>query len=339
VQGMVQIYLPDIVTSNQGNVYLSITHIAYARFDTAFAVSPNNGLSYKIVLQDTARHLDEVLVIAKPIEKHGDTTSFNVSSFKTKTDESLEDLLKRMPGFSIDGSGNISYNGIPIEKILIEGDELSNNYKSISKNLTPEILSKIQLIEKYQNNPLLKDLIASNKQVINLVLKENAKLKPSGSLKLGLGIYDVYNADINVIGLKAKSKTLLLGSLNNIGKSQYDENGGNLQSFESNDTEIEAFRFQDAMTRQTTNQPSAFAIPNTSTLLSPRWHSNSARRSCSSKTTAPLKSIISTAKWAKFNHSVSKKSPCTFPKKKRPLMSRNLSGTTSVMSSMQAPVP
>jgi hypothetical protein len=267
VQGMVQIYLPDIVTSNQDTVYLSITHIAYARFDTAFAVSPNNGLSYKIVLQDTARHLDEVLVIAKPIEKHGDTTSFNVSSFKVQIDENLEDIIRRLPGFSIDGSGNISYNGIPIEKILIEGDELSNNYKSISKNLTPEILSKIQLIEKYQNNPLLKDLIASNKQVINLVLKENAKLKPSGSLKLGLGIYDVYNADINVIGLKAKSKTLLLGSLNNIGKSQYDENGGNLQSFESNDTEIEAFRFQDAMTRQTTNQPSAFAIPNTSTLF------------------------------------------------------------------------
>lgn len=205
--------------------------------------------------------------MAKPIEKNGDTTTFNVSSFKTKTDENLEDLLKRIPGFSIDGNGNISYNGIPIEKILIEGDELSNNYRSISKNLTPEILSKIQLIEKYQNNPLLKDLIASNKQVINLVLKEDAKLKPSGSAKAGLGIPNVYNADINLIGLKSKSKTLLLGSMNNIGRSQYDENGGNLQQFESQDIEIEDFRFQDAIAGQTTSQLSAFTIPNTSTLF------------------------------------------------------------------------
>lgn len=262
--------LLSLIRSNAAysdTINLSITHIAYARFDTTFLLSKKNELTYKVVLHDTARNLDEVLVIAKPIERKGDTTTFNVSSFKVQIDENLEDIIRRLPGFSIDGNGNISYNGVLIEKILIEGDELSNNYKSISKNLTPEILSKIQLIEKYQNNPLLKDLIASNKQVINLVLKENAKLKPSGSLKLGLGIPEVYNADINAIGLKAKSKTLLLGSMNNIGSSQYDVNGGTLQSYENNDQDLEDFKFEDAMVRQTTNQPSAFNIPNTSTLF------------------------------------------------------------------------
>jgi hypothetical protein len=266
-QGIARIFLPKNIKSQHDTIYLTITHIAYAKFDTAFSLLPIKGLPYKILLKDTARHLDEVLVIRKPIEKNGDTTTFNVSAFKTKIDESLEDLIHRLPGFSVDGNGNISYNGIPIEKILIEGDELSNSYKSISKNLTPEILSKIQLIEKYQNNPLLKDLVASNKQVINLILKDNAKLKPSGSVKIGLGLPDVYNADINVIGIKSTSKSLLLSSINNIGRSQYDENGGNLQSFENNDSEMEDFRFQDAILRQTTNQPSAFTIPNTSTLF------------------------------------------------------------------------
>ncbi|UJH92303.1 carboxypeptidase-like regulatory domain-containing protein [Antarcticibacterium sp. 1MA-6-2] len=57
--------------------------------------------------------LDEVQLVGAraPIVIKKDTLEFNASSFATRPDANLEELMKKLPGVEVDSQGNITVNG------------------------------------------------------------------------------------------------------------------------------------------------------------------------------------------------------------------------------------
>ena len=213
--------------------------IGYYAGDTAiFCNKPTIDLGSIVKYSDT-KTLSEVIVKNKPITQNGDTTSFLVSAFKNKLDANLEDVLKKMPGFDIDANGAITYNNKPIEDILVEGDQLAKNYKLISKNINPEMIDKVEMVDKYNSNPVLKNLSNSRKQVMNLKLKNSNRLSAFGEVKAGIGIADKQSFTANLFALKAKIKTFAVLNANNTGQSPYDEVTSNGSQAESKDYEFD----------------------------------------------------------------------------------------------------
>jgi len=190
-----------------------------------------------LVYKDT--HLKEVIVRNRSIVQRGDTTAFTVGAFKNKLDANLEDVLKKMPGFDIDESGRILYNNKPIETILIEGDELAKNYKLISKNIPPDAIDKVEMIDKYEVNPLLKGLTRSRKQAMNLTLKNPNHVSTFGNLKIGTGIKSKQNFTGDLFAINKATKTMVLGNKNNIGVSPYDEITFDQKNIQSKDYEFD----------------------------------------------------------------------------------------------------
>ena len=144
-----------------------------------------------------------------------------------------------MPGFDVDANGTILYNNKPIEDILIEGDQLAKNYKLISKNINPDMVDKVDMIDKYNSNPVLKGLSNSRKQVMNLKLKNSNKINVFGEAKPSIGIEDKYGLSGNLFALKAKLKTLVLLNANNLGQSPYEEITTTDRSSENRDYEFD----------------------------------------------------------------------------------------------------
>ncbi|MEP7238612.1 MAG: hypothetical protein ABI685_12125 [Ferruginibacter sp.] len=204
-------------------INLSAKLIGYATKQVNFKLVEQLTILPTIFLPNQAVSLSEVIIQAKPIEKKGDTTVFNVGSFKNKFDENLEDVIKKIPGMDVDANGNIKYNNKPIENIMIEGDVMSNNYKLISKNITPDMVDKVEMIDKYNSNPVLKDLSNSQKQTMNLVLKNPKKLKHFGTVKLGAGVENKFNATGTAFVFNDAIKNMSVVNANNIGKSPYSE--------------------------------------------------------------------------------------------------------------------
>jgi|GEM_PF-1172708 len=204
-------------------IVLSVKLIGFAEKELQFTISKKVTILPPILLQSKIINLSEVIVQNKPIVQKGDTTIFTVSAFNNKLDVNLEDVLKKMPGMDVDESGNIRYNNKAIENIMIEGDVLSKNYKLISKNITPDMVDKVEMIDKYSANPVLKDLTNSQKQTMNLVLKNPKKLKKFGTLKLGAGVEERYNATGSLFVLNNKIKTMSIINKNNIGISPYSD--------------------------------------------------------------------------------------------------------------------
>jgi uncharacterized UBP type Zn finger protein len=79
-----------------------------------------------IGLTNTATLLQEVIVTGRiPITIKGDTTEYDAGSFKVEKNAKVEDLLKALPGITVDASGKITAQGKTVKKVLVDGEEFS----------------------------------------------------------------------------------------------------------------------------------------------------------------------------------------------------------------------
>ncbi|NJN33487.1 MAG: GLPGLI family protein [Saprospiraceae bacterium] len=164
--------------------------------------------------------LKETIIKAsgKIIEK-SDTTTFLADRFRDSTERNLEELLAKLPGIDVDkNTGAITVKGQPIKKILIEGDDLTGrNYQLMSKNLAADVVDKIQVIDKFNENKLLRGIRRSEDKVINITLKENRKNLLFGNANFGLGNDWRTNNSVNLFSFSKKIKSLTFGNFNKIG--------------------------------------------------------------------------------------------------------------------------
>jgi len=166
--------------------------------------------------------LKEIVVKERnlPILQRKDTIIYDVNQFIDSTEYSIEDVLKKLPGVHVNEKGRISVNGQPINKVLIEGDDMFGaNYTIGTKNVRGNIVNKVQIIDGYNDNPVLDGVSSSDKIAINIQIKENKKNVLSGNYTVGLG----YGEDVkrhlntNLFLISKKSKSLFLGNHNNDG--------------------------------------------------------------------------------------------------------------------------
>ncbi|SFB91612.1 CarboxypepD_reg-like domain-containing protein [Zunongwangia mangrovi] len=212
-KGVFKLSIPEF----QENLVLVANSMGFAKQEISLL---KNQQSYSVKLAPQVESLDEVLL--QPDEKiviKTDTLRYKVSAFTNKTEQTVEDVLRNIPGVEIDGDGNIKAQGQYIKKILIEGDDLAdNNYKIISKNLDAQVLDEVEVISNYEENPVLKKFLNSDAKVLNLKLKEDRKTVLFGTNTAGIGNRERSKLESNLGLIKEKIKFLNLGKWNNTGE-------------------------------------------------------------------------------------------------------------------------
>lgn len=151
-------------------------------------------------------------------KRRGDTLIFSADRFKRPEAIRLEQLLSNVPGFQVDASGRISFNGRPIKKLMLDGDDLTaENYQLISRNLRSLMIDSIQVLEKYNENRLLKTFDESKDVAINLVLKQAYYGKPSLNILAAYAPKKHGEIQGELIRLRKMVKQFLLINANDIG--------------------------------------------------------------------------------------------------------------------------
>lgn len=65
----------------------------------------------------------------------------------------VEDLLKRIPGLTVESDGTIKVGNQEVEKIMIEGDDFfERGYKLLTKNMPAKPIYKIELLLQKKSN-------------------------------------------------------------------------------------------------------------------------------------------------------------------------------------------
>ena len=137
------------VKNSSSPIVLKVSFVGFKEFQKRIENLNSDTDFGTIKLEEYVNKLNEVVIQADapPIRIKKDTLEFNVSSFKTKKDASVEDLLKQLPGVEIDEEGKIKVNGKEVNKILVNGKPFFGSDPSITtKNLTKEIIEKISEI-------------------------------------------------------------------------------------------------------------------------------------------------------------------------------------------------
>lgn len=175
--------------------------------------------SKEVKLFSKAIEIEEIVIKSQAITQEGDTLNYSVTPFKGKEDRYLKDVLKKLPGITVNTTGAITYQGKPINKFYMEGlDLLGNQYTIASNNLPIDAVQSVQVIENNQHIKTLKGVEFSENAALNIKFKDEYKQKPFGEVKTAFGGSPLLSSNKVFATLIAKnSQTLVTAKSDNTG--------------------------------------------------------------------------------------------------------------------------
>lgn len=183
------------------------------------SIEPPPEIIENIVLREEVFQMEEVVVNADiPIVVKEDTIVLNTASFVNGTEDVVEDVLRKLPGISVSSDGIVKVNGQLIDRILVEGDDLfEKGYQILTKNLNADMVNKVEILQNYSDNILLKNIEDSDRTALNITLKEDRKSTLFGNAQAGYGTEEFYSSKLNLISFNEKTKIYFFGNMNNTG--------------------------------------------------------------------------------------------------------------------------
>ncbi|MDO4224515.1 MAG: hypothetical protein Q4C75_01310, partial [Bergeyella zoohelcum] len=192
----------------------------------------NDNQQMTIKMESQATEIQEVKLKARMITKRGDTISYDLNSFQNKADRTLADVLKKVPGMEVSSSGQILYQGEPINKFYVNGKDLmEGGYGTIVNSLPTDAVQKMEVMENHQPIKALKDKVPSEQAAINIKLKKQITMTGRGEVASGFGNPWLWNVKLTPMFFGQKSQWVANYKTNNVGDAV--ENDGNILAFGS----------------------------------------------------------------------------------------------------------
>lgn len=209
-KGSARINLPE----SSDSILLTISHISYEQ-KLMLVSTLDQGIN--VELNPREEPLPEVTISPEPFYRKGDTLVFDAEKYSRGNDENIEDILRHVPGISIEDNGTILYKGLEISKFYIEGmDMLEGRYAIATRQLNKEVVRDIEILEYHQSKKALKDIIVPQEAAINLRLKKGVKL--TGKAEAGLGATPFMRLlATDLFGFGKKQQFYVTASINNFG--------------------------------------------------------------------------------------------------------------------------
>lgn len=203
---------------------LKVNCIGFERFvKEDFLIDEKN----TIQLRSSENTLPDVIVKdTKLIIQKGDTLSYNADALTSKSDRYLGDLIKKMPGVTVDDNGVISYQGKSINNFYLGGDNLlGSNYNIATDNIPSNEIDKLQVIEHNQHVKMLNGVVPSDRAAINVTFKNRNRFHFTDNAELEGGTPGKWNGTLHNMSFNEKFKAINELKSNNIGNSYIRETG------------------------------------------------------------------------------------------------------------------
>lgn len=169
--------------------------------------------------------LRDVVVEAPDIYARGDTLVFNVSRYAREKDNAIIDVIKRLPGISVEKDGTIKYQGKPINKFYLDGNDfLGGQYGLATENISHKDVKSVEVLENHQPVQALEGIEFPEEAGINLKLKDDARSRWVGVAAAGTGAQPLlYDGSVFAMRMAPKIQNLFTLKANNTGRNPADE--------------------------------------------------------------------------------------------------------------------
>jgi hypothetical protein len=208
-----------------GSFVITVSSIGYENFK--MPVNSNDSIMNigTVSITKQAKVLTSVNVIsnAPPVKQKQDTIEYSASQFKVNPDANVEDLIKKMPGVTVDKAGTVTAQGEQVKKVTVDGKEFfGDDATAALRNLPAEIIEKIQVFDKLSDQAAFTGFDdGSSQKAINVVTKANMRNGQFGRMYAGYGTDDRYSAGGNVSFFKNNKRLSFVGLFNNINQQNF----------------------------------------------------------------------------------------------------------------------
>ncbi len=199
------------IPSQLSVITLKTSRLGYHSFEQDIVIGSDGAkkIALSFALEAKVDELQEV-VIRGPIIVKEDTIIYDVEHWTEARDQTLEEVLAKIPGFKIRGDGEIEVNGKMIDKVLIDGEEISNSGAALlTRSIAPEDVKSIEVRMDEKNDKLKESLLDTREYVVlDIKLKESLNKSLFGKVRATVGYQ--HNAElggyVNAFSLKKKLK-------------------------------------------------------------------------------------------------------------------------------------
>lgn len=207
--------------------YVQVAFIGYEKYRQLATINdstPSLDLG-TIFVPKTSTTMTGITVTAKtpPAQQKGDTIQYNASQFKVNPDATVEDLVKKAPGITVDRDGTVTAQGEQVRKVTIDGrDFFGDDASAALRNLPAEIVDKIQVFDRLTDQAQFTGVDDGNAQkAINIVTKSGMQNGQFGRIYAGYGTDDRYNAGGNMSFFKKDRRISIVGLTNNVNQQNF----------------------------------------------------------------------------------------------------------------------
>lgn len=210
-----------------GSYILMASSIGFEFLQKSVAVTdslPNVELG-DVYLPKKTQTLEGVVVVASPpaVTQKGDTTQFSASQFKTNPDATVEDLIKKMPGITVDKSGTVTAQGEQVKKVTVDGKDFFGDDATMAiRNLPSDVVDKIQVYDRLSDQAQVTGFDDGNSvKALNIVTRSGVRNGQFGRIFAGYGTDSRYQAGGNVSFFKGDRRISLVGNFNNVNQQNF----------------------------------------------------------------------------------------------------------------------
>src|SRR5664279_5929757 len=209
-----------------GNYTLTVTSIGYENASKKITIGVNTTELGVIKVSRGAKTLQAVVVngAAPTIKQNNDTMEFGASQYKVNPDATSEDLIRKMPGVTVDKkTGSVTAMGETVQKVTVDGrDFFGDDATATLRNLPADIIDKIQVFDKLSDQAQLTGLDDGNtSKSINIVTKANMRTGNFGRIYGGYGTDGRYSGGGNVSFFNNNRRISLVGLFNNVNQQNF----------------------------------------------------------------------------------------------------------------------
>jgi len=179
----------------------------------------------KIRMEPENNQIGEVVVQAEqvPVIVKKDTIEYHAGFFKTRPNDNVEGLLKKLPGVEVDTEGTITAQGEQVKRVTVDGKEFfGRDPKLATRNLPADAVDKVQVYDKKSDQAEFTGIDDGQREkAINLELKADRRHSVFGNVTAGAGTDDRFQAKANINRFNKGDQLSFLGMANNINEQGF----------------------------------------------------------------------------------------------------------------------
>lgn len=216
VEGFFNVNIPT------GSYKISIHLLGYDSVKSSFLLNTDKILVF--MLKENAKQLKEIQVIGEQnlVKQNGDTIEHNATAYKLNTDATAEDLIKKLPGTTIE-NGTVKSNGEEIKKVTVDGKDFFGDDVSLTlKNLPADMISTVQVYDRASDQSNFTGFKDGNTtKTVNIKTKNGIKNSTFGKIYGGYGTNDKYNFGGNFSYFSGNRRISVITNFNNVNQQNF----------------------------------------------------------------------------------------------------------------------